>query len=80
PPPPPPFFFNDPATTEIYPRLVVGSVRCVYETGPWITADGRRFSGAIGSVLPSGHIVIAGRTFAFKEVWPADICDPSRHD
>lgn len=46
----------------------------------WITADGRRFSGAIDSVLPSGHIVIAGHTFAFKEVWPADLRDPSRHD
>eukprot|EP00831_Metopus_contortus_P002554 TRINITY_DN10932_c0_g1_i1.p1 TRINITY_DN10932_c0_g1~~TRINITY_DN10932_c0_g1_i1.p1 ORF type:complete len:104 (-),score=48.49 TRINITY_DN10932_c0_g1_i1:73-384(-) len=27
------FFFNDPATTEIYTRSIVGSVRCVQETG-----------------------------------------------
>eukprot|EP00831_Metopus_contortus_P065616 TRINITY_DN58601_c0_g1_i1.p2 TRINITY_DN58601_c0_g1~~TRINITY_DN58601_c0_g1_i1.p2 ORF type:complete len:158 (-),score=13.87 TRINITY_DN58601_c0_g1_i1:417-890(-) len=26
------FFFNDPATTEIYTRSIVGSVRCVQET------------------------------------------------
>eukprot|EP00831_Metopus_contortus_P079380 TRINITY_DN7886_c0_g1_i1.p1 TRINITY_DN7886_c0_g1~~TRINITY_DN7886_c0_g1_i1.p1 ORF type:complete len:158 (-),score=48.04 TRINITY_DN7886_c0_g1_i1:102-575(-) len=27
------FFFNDTATTEIYTRSIVGSVRCVQETG-----------------------------------------------
>eukprot|EP00831_Metopus_contortus_P077129 TRINITY_DN7170_c0_g1_i4.p3 TRINITY_DN7170_c0_g1~~TRINITY_DN7170_c0_g1_i4.p3 ORF type:complete len:123 (+),score=21.10 TRINITY_DN7170_c0_g1_i4:37-405(+) len=27
------FFFNDAATTEIYTRSIVGSVRCVQETG-----------------------------------------------
>eukprot|EP00825_Cyclidium_porcatum_P047636 TRINITY_DN7782_c0_g1_i1.p2 TRINITY_DN7782_c0_g1~~TRINITY_DN7782_c0_g1_i1.p2 ORF type:complete len:161 (+),score=25.85 TRINITY_DN7782_c0_g1_i1:94-576(+) len=27
------FFFNDPATTEIYTLHIVGSVRCVQETG-----------------------------------------------
>eukprot|EP00831_Metopus_contortus_P037849 TRINITY_DN297_c0_g1_i9.p1 TRINITY_DN297_c0_g1~~TRINITY_DN297_c0_g1_i9.p1 ORF type:complete len:231 (+),score=56.36 TRINITY_DN297_c0_g1_i9:87-779(+) len=29
------FFFNDTATTEIYTRSIVGSVRCVQETGTW---------------------------------------------
>eukprot|EP00831_Metopus_contortus_P014454 TRINITY_DN15984_c0_g2_i1.p2 TRINITY_DN15984_c0_g2~~TRINITY_DN15984_c0_g2_i1.p2 ORF type:complete len:100 (+),score=33.04 TRINITY_DN15984_c0_g2_i1:89-388(+) len=28
------FFFNDTATTEIYTRSIVGSVRCVQETVP----------------------------------------------
>eukprot|EP00831_Metopus_contortus_P052906 TRINITY_DN44439_c0_g1_i1.p1 TRINITY_DN44439_c0_g1~~TRINITY_DN44439_c0_g1_i1.p1 ORF type:complete len:173 (-),score=46.83 TRINITY_DN44439_c0_g1_i1:6-524(-) len=28
-------FFNDTATTEIYTRSIVGSVRCVQETGTW---------------------------------------------
>eukprot|EP00831_Metopus_contortus_P068119 TRINITY_DN60867_c0_g1_i1.p3 TRINITY_DN60867_c0_g1~~TRINITY_DN60867_c0_g1_i1.p3 ORF type:complete len:155 (-),score=14.37 TRINITY_DN60867_c0_g1_i1:43-507(-) len=28
------FVFNDSATTEIYTRSIVGSVRCVQETGP----------------------------------------------
>eukprot|EP00825_Cyclidium_porcatum_P004642 TRINITY_DN1219_c0_g1_i4.p1 TRINITY_DN1219_c0_g1~~TRINITY_DN1219_c0_g1_i4.p1 ORF type:complete len:287 (+),score=38.85 TRINITY_DN1219_c0_g1_i4:112-972(+) len=34
------FFFNDTATTEIYTLHIVGSVRCVQETGerPWIKA------------------------------------------
>eukprot|EP00831_Metopus_contortus_P052827 TRINITY_DN44375_c0_g1_i1.p1 TRINITY_DN44375_c0_g1~~TRINITY_DN44375_c0_g1_i1.p1 ORF type:complete len:175 (-),score=30.44 TRINITY_DN44375_c0_g1_i1:2-526(-) len=30
------FFFNDTATTEIYTRSIVGSVRCVQETGTWV--------------------------------------------
>lgn len=46
---------------------------------PWITADGQRFDGAIGSVLPTGELQIGNRLFAFKEVWAADIIDPSRH-
>lgn len=46
---------------------------------PWVTPAGERFDGAIERVLPSGFIVIAGRAFAFKEVWPADLRDPSRH-
>eukprot|EP00831_Metopus_contortus_P059254 TRINITY_DN51245_c0_g1_i2.p2 TRINITY_DN51245_c0_g1~~TRINITY_DN51245_c0_g1_i2.p2 ORF type:complete len:124 (+),score=22.58 TRINITY_DN51245_c0_g1_i2:98-469(+) len=29
------FFFNGTATTEIYTRSIVGSVRCVQETGTW---------------------------------------------
>eukprot|EP00825_Cyclidium_porcatum_P034803 TRINITY_DN3652_c0_g1_i2.p2 TRINITY_DN3652_c0_g1~~TRINITY_DN3652_c0_g1_i2.p2 ORF type:complete len:122 (+),score=17.26 TRINITY_DN3652_c0_g1_i2:71-436(+) len=29
------FFFNDTATTEIYTLHIVGSVRCVQETGTW---------------------------------------------
>eukprot|EP00831_Metopus_contortus_P068964 TRINITY_DN61816_c0_g1_i1.p1 TRINITY_DN61816_c0_g1~~TRINITY_DN61816_c0_g1_i1.p1 ORF type:complete len:192 (-),score=45.04 TRINITY_DN61816_c0_g1_i1:61-636(-) len=29
------FFFNDTAPTEIYTRSIVGSVRCVQETGTW---------------------------------------------
>eukprot|EP00831_Metopus_contortus_P029046 TRINITY_DN23976_c0_g1_i1.p1 TRINITY_DN23976_c0_g1~~TRINITY_DN23976_c0_g1_i1.p1 ORF type:complete len:197 (-),score=39.09 TRINITY_DN23976_c0_g1_i1:50-640(-) len=31
------FFFNDTATTEIYTRSIVGSVRCVQETGTWVS-------------------------------------------
>eukprot|EP00825_Cyclidium_porcatum_P025928 TRINITY_DN2803_c0_g1_i9.p1 TRINITY_DN2803_c0_g1~~TRINITY_DN2803_c0_g1_i9.p1 ORF type:complete len:194 (+),score=15.76 TRINITY_DN2803_c0_g1_i9:106-687(+) len=30
------FFFNDTATTEIYTLHIVGSVRCVQETGTWV--------------------------------------------
>eukprot|EP00831_Metopus_contortus_P055307 TRINITY_DN46733_c0_g1_i1.p2 TRINITY_DN46733_c0_g1~~TRINITY_DN46733_c0_g1_i1.p2 ORF type:complete len:137 (+),score=45.77 TRINITY_DN46733_c0_g1_i1:28-438(+) len=33
------FFFNDTATTEIYTRSIVGSVRCVQETGTWGPPD-----------------------------------------
>eukprot|EP00831_Metopus_contortus_P061567 TRINITY_DN53440_c0_g1_i2.p3 TRINITY_DN53440_c0_g1~~TRINITY_DN53440_c0_g1_i2.p3 ORF type:complete len:126 (+),score=22.97 TRINITY_DN53440_c0_g1_i2:70-447(+) len=39
------FFFNDPATTEIYTRSIVGSVRCVQET------DQRRVHGDISECL-----------------------------
>lgn len=46
---------------------------------PWVTADGTRFNGAIEDVRPTGHIVIGRRSFAFKEVWPADLRDPSHH-
>ncbi|GAB5780696.1 hypothetical protein JMUB7523_26540 [Staphylococcus aureus] len=31
------FFFNDTATTEIYTRKIVGSVRCVSDTGVNVT-------------------------------------------
>eukprot|EP00831_Metopus_contortus_P018426 TRINITY_DN17861_c0_g1_i2.p1 TRINITY_DN17861_c0_g1~~TRINITY_DN17861_c0_g1_i2.p1 ORF type:complete len:109 (+),score=34.35 TRINITY_DN17861_c0_g1_i2:31-357(+) len=34
------FFFNDTATTEIYTRSIVGSVRCVQETGTWEIPEG----------------------------------------
>eukprot|EP00825_Cyclidium_porcatum_P039934 TRINITY_DN4950_c0_g1_i1.p4 TRINITY_DN4950_c0_g1~~TRINITY_DN4950_c0_g1_i1.p4 ORF type:complete len:118 (-),score=26.02 TRINITY_DN4950_c0_g1_i1:289-642(-) len=30
------FFFKDTATTEIYTLHIVGSVRCVQETGTWV--------------------------------------------
>eukprot|EP00831_Metopus_contortus_P057434 TRINITY_DN4984_c0_g1_i4.p1 TRINITY_DN4984_c0_g1~~TRINITY_DN4984_c0_g1_i4.p1 ORF type:complete len:227 (-),score=35.72 TRINITY_DN4984_c0_g1_i4:176-820(-) len=39
------FFFNDTATTEIYTRSIVGSVRCVQETGYQ-----RRVHGELGKV------------------------------
>lgn len=45
---------------------------------PWITDGGERFDGSVDGVMPTGHIVIGGRTFAFKEVWPADIKDPAK--
>eukprot|EP00828_Plagiopyla_frontata_P010206 TRINITY_DN15365_c0_g1_i1.p2 TRINITY_DN15365_c0_g1~~TRINITY_DN15365_c0_g1_i1.p2 ORF type:complete len:174 (+),score=32.77 TRINITY_DN15365_c0_g1_i1:99-620(+) len=35
------FFFNDAAPTEIYTILFVGSVRCVQETGTWLSGGGR---------------------------------------
>eukprot|EP00831_Metopus_contortus_P061334 TRINITY_DN53179_c0_g1_i1.p1 TRINITY_DN53179_c0_g1~~TRINITY_DN53179_c0_g1_i1.p1 ORF type:complete len:122 (-),score=28.69 TRINITY_DN53179_c0_g1_i1:160-525(-) len=35
------FLFNDTATTEIYTRSIVGSVRCVQETGTWGGAQGQ---------------------------------------
>lgn len=46
---------------------------------PWLTAKGEVFEGSIESVMPNGHIIIGGREFDFKEVWPADLRDPSRH-
>lgn len=45
---------------------------------PWVSASGEKFSGEISGVCPSGHLIIGDRRFAFKEVWPADITDPSR--
>lgn len=45
---------------------------------PWLTATGEVFTGTIDDVRPDGHIVIGGRAFDFKEVWPADLRDPSR--
>jgi BirA family biotin operon repressor/biotin-[acetyl-CoA-carboxylase] ligase len=37
---------------------------------PWRTASGEIFRAAIDDVLPDGHIIIASRAFAFKEVFP----------
>lgn len=37
---------------------------------PWTGADGSRFSAAINDVLPSGHLVLNGKAYAFKEVRP----------
>ncbi len=37
-------FFNETATTEIYTRCIVGSVRCVLESAP--------FAGLAGRALP----------------------------
>lgn len=45
----------------------------------WLTASGEVFSGSINEIRANGHIIIAGREFDFKEVWPADLRDPSRH-
>eukprot|EP00831_Metopus_contortus_P050548 TRINITY_DN4248_c0_g1_i7.p1 TRINITY_DN4248_c0_g1~~TRINITY_DN4248_c0_g1_i7.p1 ORF type:complete len:161 (-),score=29.40 TRINITY_DN4248_c0_g1_i7:86-568(-) len=41
------FFFNDTATTEIYTRSIVGSVRCVQETGYQRRVHGRNGSSAL---------------------------------
>eukprot|EP00831_Metopus_contortus_P031647 TRINITY_DN25781_c0_g1_i2.p1 TRINITY_DN25781_c0_g1~~TRINITY_DN25781_c0_g1_i2.p1 ORF type:complete len:176 (+),score=41.84 TRINITY_DN25781_c0_g1_i2:100-627(+) len=43
------FFFNDTATTEIYTRSIVGSVRCVQETG--INAEYMGFIDTTGSLV-----------------------------
>ena len=43
-------FFNDTATTEIYTRKFVGSVRCVYETGR-DTAQGNCNMGRMGNII-----------------------------
>eukprot|EP01015_Nassula_variabilis_P034857 TRINITY_DN865_c0_g1_i20.p1 TRINITY_DN865_c0_g1~~TRINITY_DN865_c0_g1_i20.p1 ORF type:complete len:217 (+),score=87.60 TRINITY_DN865_c0_g1_i20:82-732(+) len=40
------FFFNDTATTEIYTEQIVGSVRCVQETG---NRDGNRYGNRYGN-------------------------------
>ncbi len=62
-----------PADADIRPRLWRGE-----GVWPWVTADGVRFEGRIDGILPSGEIVIGGRRFAFKEVWPGDMRDPGR--
>eukprot|EP00831_Metopus_contortus_P008653 TRINITY_DN1331_c0_g1_i9.p1 TRINITY_DN1331_c0_g1~~TRINITY_DN1331_c0_g1_i9.p1 ORF type:complete len:356 (+),score=68.08 TRINITY_DN1331_c0_g1_i9:92-1159(+) len=49
------FFFNDTATTEIYTRSIVGSVRCVQETG--INAE---YMGYDRDFYDQFHIVIGG--------------------
>eukprot|EP00831_Metopus_contortus_P033162 TRINITY_DN26635_c0_g1_i1.p1 TRINITY_DN26635_c0_g1~~TRINITY_DN26635_c0_g1_i1.p1 ORF type:complete len:225 (+),score=29.24 TRINITY_DN26635_c0_g1_i1:67-741(+) len=43
------FFFNDTATTEIYTRSIVGSVRCVQETGINAEYMGSTFMKKVGS-------------------------------
>eukprot|EP00831_Metopus_contortus_P061018 TRINITY_DN52895_c0_g1_i2.p1 TRINITY_DN52895_c0_g1~~TRINITY_DN52895_c0_g1_i2.p1 ORF type:complete len:109 (+),score=12.39 TRINITY_DN52895_c0_g1_i2:46-327(+) len=47
------FFFNDTATTEIYTRSIVGSVRCVQETGvnslpQWTLGESFLLQGSCG--------------------------------
>eukprot|EP00831_Metopus_contortus_P081013 TRINITY_DN8420_c0_g1_i1.p1 TRINITY_DN8420_c0_g1~~TRINITY_DN8420_c0_g1_i1.p1 ORF type:complete len:180 (+),score=37.46 TRINITY_DN8420_c0_g1_i1:49-588(+) len=55
------FFFNDTATTEIYTRSIVGSVRCVQETvstqSTWDRMTLRNKSGGmLGSISSSGEV------------------------
>eukprot|EP00825_Cyclidium_porcatum_P004880 TRINITY_DN12319_c0_g1_i3.p2 TRINITY_DN12319_c0_g1~~TRINITY_DN12319_c0_g1_i3.p2 ORF type:complete len:103 (-),score=27.87 TRINITY_DN12319_c0_g1_i3:103-411(-) len=44
------FFFNDPATTEIYTLHIVGSVRCVQETGYQRRVHGVSFEIIVGAI------------------------------
>eukprot|EP00825_Cyclidium_porcatum_P043831 TRINITY_DN6313_c0_g1_i3.p1 TRINITY_DN6313_c0_g1~~TRINITY_DN6313_c0_g1_i3.p1 ORF type:complete len:125 (-),score=34.16 TRINITY_DN6313_c0_g1_i3:32-406(-) len=56
------FFFNDTATTEIYTLHIVGSVRCVQETGIGAILLGQLIS-AIFSIIFFGNIGIFYVTF-----------------
>ncbi|MDE7389226.1 MAG: biotin--[acetyl-CoA-carboxylase] ligase, partial [Muribaculaceae bacterium] len=64
-----------------YPTLADYHARLWRHDGnawPWVTADGQRITAPIDRVEPTGHIIIAGHPYAFKEIWPADLTDPSR--
>ncbi|MBP0533281.1 hypothetical protein J8J19_24260, partial [Mycobacterium tuberculosis] len=60
-------FFKETATTEIYTLLIVGSVRCVYET-------------AVALVAPPGYSVTPGPGVAAEPVGWALYTSPSPRD
>eukprot|EP00831_Metopus_contortus_P047693 TRINITY_DN3857_c0_g2_i1.p2 TRINITY_DN3857_c0_g2~~TRINITY_DN3857_c0_g2_i1.p2 ORF type:complete len:105 (-),score=17.92 TRINITY_DN3857_c0_g2_i1:300-614(-) len=64
------FFFNDTATTEIYTRSIVGSVRCVQET----EADLRRFHFARSQTVLCASDIWIGR---IHNMLSANVSNPS---
>eukprot|EP00831_Metopus_contortus_P008488 TRINITY_DN13254_c0_g1_i3.p3 TRINITY_DN13254_c0_g1~~TRINITY_DN13254_c0_g1_i3.p3 ORF type:complete len:125 (+),score=23.16 TRINITY_DN13254_c0_g1_i3:75-449(+) len=62
------FFFNDTATTEIYTRSIVGSVRCVQETGPILVQQENTTVQQAEAVQTIAYPVMS-TTFVFQKVY-----------
>eukprot|EP00831_Metopus_contortus_P041822 TRINITY_DN32884_c0_g1_i1.p2 TRINITY_DN32884_c0_g1~~TRINITY_DN32884_c0_g1_i1.p2 ORF type:complete len:175 (+),score=34.24 TRINITY_DN32884_c0_g1_i1:77-526(+) len=60
------FFFNDTATTEIYTRSIVGSVRCVQETAPKPQNPKTLYLGIMKILLLIFAVAFANELYYFK--------------